>query len=152
MSTIGIGKSFIGGAANQTFNGDAEFNAVNYAQATGGIIADLSTGIVTREFTPSTQDPYRILPVGDSITYGFVNTEFADLPQNNDTGGYRNFLDQFLIADGLGEAVDFVGSQKTGSFEDNEHEGYGGKTINFISNNITGWLNAQQPNMLLLSA
>ena len=145
-----LGKSFIGGAANQTFNGDDEFNTVNYAQATGGIVADLSTGIVTREFTPSVQDPYKILPVGDSITYGFVNTEFANLPQNNNTGGYRNFLDQFLIADGLGEAVDFVGSQKTGDFEDNEHEGYGGKTINFISNNIKGWLNAQQPNMVLL--
>ena len=112
MNINHIGKSFIGGIANQTFNGNTEFNAINYAQATGGIIADLSTGIVTREFTPSIENPFKILPVGDSITYGFTNTEFANLPQNNETGGYRNFLDQLLIADGLGAAVDFVGSQK----------------------------------------
>ncbi|MGB3653877.1 MAG: GDSL-type esterase/lipase family protein, partial [Rivularia sp. (in: cyanobacteria)] len=150
MNNIGIGKIFIGGAANQSFNGDTEFNAVNYVQATGSIIADLSAGIVTREFTPSIENSFKILPVGDSITYGFTNTEIENKPKNNDSGGYRNFLNQFLINDNLGEAVDFVGSQKTGAFEDNEHEGHSGKRISFISDNIAGWLNVQQPDMLLL--
>ncbi|MGB3655366.1 MAG: GDSL-type esterase/lipase family protein, partial [Rivularia sp. (in: cyanobacteria)] len=150
MSNISNDNSFIGGAANQTFTGDAQFNAVNYVQATDGIIADLSTGIVTREFTPSIQNPFKILPVGDSITYGAVNTENPNQPRDTESGGYRNFLNQFLIADGFGEAVDFVGSLENGPFDDNQHEGHGGKRIQFISDNITGWLNARQPDMLLL--
>ena len=154
MSTPSIGKSFIGGAANQTFNGYADFNAVNYAQATGGIVVDLSMGTVIRKFTPSIQNPFKILPVGDSITLGLVNTEIEqdrdEKARMNAQGGYRKFLDQLLIADGLGEAVDFVGSQTNGTFEDNQHEGYGGTPISGISGNIKGFLDAQQPDMLLL--
>ena len=151
MSKTRKGKSFIGGAANQTFNGNADFKAVSYAQATNGIIADLSTGIVTREFTPSTENPLKILPLGDSITVGLVNTEAANKPaQDNDTGGYRNFLNQSLIGDGFGEAVDFVGSQKKGSFGDNEHEGHSGRTVQYISDRIVGWLNPTQPDIVLL--
>ncbi|MEM1395428.1 MAG: GDSL-type esterase/lipase family protein, partial [Cyanobacteria bacterium P01_H01_bin.150] len=150
MSNISKDKSFIGGIANQNFTGDAQFNAVNYAQATGGIIADLSTGIVTREFTPSIQNPLKILPLGDSITYGAVNTENENQPRDTESGGYRIFLNQFLINDALGEAVDFVGSLQNGPFDDNQHEGHSGRTIQYVSDRVIGWLNAAQPDMVLL--
>ena len=48
--------------------------------------------------------PIRIMPLGDSITYGTSSTG---------TVGYRRPLYQFLV--GAGYSVDFVGSQTNGS-------------------------------------
>ena len=55
----------------------------------------------------------KLMTMGDSITDGFWRE-----------GGYRVFLCDKLEENGLSQYVDFVGSQKSGSCYDNEHEGY----------------------------
>ena len=84
-------------------------------------------------------EPVRIMPLGDSITDGF-----------NVPGGYRIGLWQHLVADG--RQVDFVGSQYNGPAElgDHDHEGHSGWTIEQIDANISGWLAAYNPDVILL--
>jgi len=64
----------------------------------------------------------RIMPMGDSITEGFH-------PQHAIYGGYRQFLENLIVADGLD--FNFVGSRNYGSQTvDRDHEAYGGiKTL-----------------------
>jgi lysophospholipase L1-like esterase len=90
-----------------------------------------------------TPNPIRIMPLGDSITYG----------TNNSTGtavGYRRPLYQLLI--GAGYNVDFVGSQTDGSPEDfdRNHEGHRGWRADQIRDNITEWLNSTPADIVLL--
>ncbi|NEO99351.1 MAG: hypothetical protein F6K58_11850 [Symploca sp. SIO2E9] len=129
----------ISGAGNKILNGGAGIDTVNYAQVTGGIVANLGTGIVTGKSRQSSGAPIRIMPLGDSNTRGF----------GSDISGYRDDLSNFLVADGL--KVDFVGSQSTGSnqFDDN-HEGHGGWTINEIAGSVNGWLDTYNPEIILL--
>jgi lysophospholipase L1-like esterase len=78
---------------------------------------------------PDTGDPCKILPLGDSITFGI---QFA--------GAYR--VELFNQAVEAGQNITFVGSQKNGpmmvdgvAFPQN-HEGYSGYTINQIDQMI----------------
>jgi lysophospholipase L1-like esterase len=93
--------------------------------------------------TASTQtpNPVRIMPLGDSITYGTSSTGIV---------GYRRPLYQLLI--GAGYSVDFVGSQTNGSPEDfdRNHEGHSGWRADQIRDNITGWLNSTPADVVLL--
>jgi lysophospholipase L1-like esterase len=86
-------------------------------------------------------NPIRIMPLGDSITYG---------SQSAGTVGYRRPLYQSLI--GAGYSVDFVGSQTDGSPEDfdRNHEGHRGWRADQIRDNITGWLNSAPADVILL--
>ena len=87
----------------------------------------------TNNNTPTTpnvsqnSDVIRIMPAGDSITFGM-----------GDTGGYRKYLDYFLKEKGYNN-IDFVGPEgqnsanfsyngKSVSYDDN-HAGYSGYTI-----------------------
>lgn len=129
----------ISGTGNKIINGGAGIDTASYAQVTSGIIADISTGFVTGKSRQLSDNPIRIMPLGDSNTRGF------DL----DPFGYRDDLATRLIANGL--KVDFVGSQSTGSnqFDDN-HEGHGGWTINEIAASVNGWLDTHNPEIILL--
>ena len=84
--------------------------------------------------------PVRIMPLGDSNTAG------ADTAR----GGYRTDLWQLLAADG--REVDFVGSVSTGgpSLPDKNHEGHGGWVIQQIHDNVIGWLQTYQPQVVLV--
>ena len=86
-------------------------------------------------------NPIRIMPLGDSITYGTNSTG---------TVGYRRPLYQLLV--GAGYSVDFVGSQTDGSPEDfdRNHEGHRGWRADQIRDNITGWLNSTPADVVLL--
>jgi lysophospholipase L1-like esterase len=86
-------------------------------------------------------NPIRIMPLGDSITYGTSSTG---------TVGYRRPLYQSLI--GAGYSVDFVGSQANGSPADfdRNHEGHSGWRADQIRDNITGWLNSTPADVVLL--
>ncbi|MEL6224442.1 MAG: GDSL-type esterase/lipase family protein, partial [Cyanobacteria bacterium J06627_8] len=140
-----VGDTFIGGNGNQTFTGDSNTKAVTYAQSTLGINANLDTGIVTRTFSPSISDPLKIMPLGDSITYGVIDSP------DTESGGYRIFLWNQLDADGHANAVDFVGSLSNGpSGFDSDHEGRRGWKINQISAQINGWISTFQPDTVLL--
>jgi lysophospholipase L1-like esterase len=88
-----------------------------------------------------TLGPIRIMPLGDSITYGTNSTG---------TVGYRRPLYQLLS--GAGYSVDFVGSQTDGTptdFDQN-HEGHRGWRADQIRDNIAGWLDSNPADVVLL--
>lgn len=106
------------------------------------------TPIPTATFTPSataTSQPlcFRIMPLGDSITFGEPDIGY---------GGYRNLLGTLLTKDGY--IIDFVGSQQNGIgvIPDPENEGHPGWKISNIQNAIDsqGWLEIYQPDIILL--
>nr|WP_296065935.1 SGNH/GDSL hydrolase family protein [uncultured Actinoplanes sp.] len=93
----------------------------------------------TRTEITTTARPLRIMPLGDSITWG-VGTPLHD--------SYRTDLHHRLTGAGLD--VDFVGSQHSGTGPDRDNEGHPGWTIAQISDRIGGWLDAYRPDVILL--
>ena len=83
--------------------------------------------------------PTRIMPLGDSITWGVGSTT---------SSSYRADLWQRLVG-GAGLAVDYVGSGQSGSLPDTDNEGHSGWRIEQITASIDGWL-ASQPDVVLL--
>lgn len=79
-----------------------------------------------------------IMPLGDSITHGSAIE-----------GGYRIGLwNRFLETN---RQVNFVGSEANGPLTiDRDHEGHPGKAIQYLQEEITGWLNVNQPQVILL--
>ena len=75
--------------------------------------------------------PIRILPMGDSITFGSGGT--ANL------GGYRSKLYASLTTAGFN--VDYIGSLTTNSsgIPDQDHEGHGGWRIDQLDSNVPAW-------------
>lgn len=90
---------------------------------------------------PIPADAIKIMPLGDSITMG-VNS--------SDLGGYRVTL--WSEIESAGWHVAFVGSQTSGppSLTDQEHEGHPGWRIDQLSSHIVSWLEAYQPQIILL--
>ncbi|KAL8882685.1 MAG: hypothetical protein Q9198_000355 [Flavoplaca austrocitrina] len=82
----------------------------------------------------------RILPLGDSITYGYQPTD--DGNQNN---GYR----LQLLKDLAGSNVKFVGSVRSGTMSDSRNEGHSGATIKQTEGFADLSLN-QRPNVILI--
>ncbi|MFT4550129.1 MAG: lysophospholipase L1-like esterase, partial [Pseudoalteromonas tetraodonis] len=85
----------------------------------------------------------RILPVGDSITFGSGGT--------GGLGGYRGPLYDLLVD--AGHSIDYVGTSTGNSalMADMDHEGHGGWTISQIDANIAGWFAAiDDPDIILL--
>ena len=87
--------------------------------------------------------PLKIMPLGDSITYGEGIISY---------GGYRNLLGALLQSDGY--LFDFVGSQKSGEdvLSDADNEGHPGWRIRNLMDAIDseGWLETYQPDLILL--
>jgi lysophospholipase L1-like esterase len=83
----------------------------------------------------------RILPLGDSITWGYIN--------NSGSNGYRERLLANLNSAGF--QVDFLGTQKSGTMADKDNEGYPGYTINGIKGVAAKGL-ALRPNIVLIHA
>lgn len=87
--------------------------------------------------------PVRILPLGDSITFGSGGT--ANL------GGYRSKLYSTLTAAGYN--VDYIGLLTTNSsgIPDPDHEGHSGWRIDQIDANIAAWFSSfADPDVILL--
>jgi lysophospholipase L1-like esterase len=80
----------------------------------------------------------RMLPLGDSITWGF---------QSSDGNGYRLDLKNLLS----GNQVIYVGSQQSGSMANNENEGHPGALIDQIATYAQASL-PDRPNVVLLMA
>lgn len=89
--------------------------------------------------------PLRILPIGDSITWGWQPAH-----QQDGTNGYRLRLLSDLLAAKF-DVVDFVGTQHSGSMADNDNEGHPGYTISQIKNVMGPGLEFK-PNVVLLHA
>lgn len=86
----------------------------------------------------------RIMPLGDSITEGWLSS---------DGNGYRLDLRNLLVASGSTN-IDFIGSNSNGNNNpDNQHEGFGGYTINQIFTSLKAdHYIFQNPNVVLLHA
>ncbi len=103
----------------------------------------LSTAAVVGLFalTVSAQTPpIRIMPLGDSITYG-----------SSTPGGYR--LPLYAALTNAGYTVDFVGTQTGNSAAglDPDHQGHGGWTIGQIDDSVIGFLDSvSDPDLILL--
>jgi lysophospholipase L1-like esterase len=83
--------------------------------------------------------PIRILPLGDSLTYGIGSSTRT---------GYRTDLLARLTAAGV--EADFVGSQRNGRGPDLDHEGHPGWRIDQISARIDKWMADSRPDVVLL--
>ena len=104
MPTGGPGDDVFTAAVNgqEAFDGDAGNDTVSYSASTTGVYANLTTG----ESTPF----LKIMPFGDSITYGVIST--GGTVEDTESGGYRKPLwGHFQAAD---LALDFVASSRTG--------------------------------------
>jgi Ca2+-binding RTX toxin-like protein len=132
---MGVGTDgddlLLGGTGNETLDGLSGNDTVSYAAASTGVIANLTTGDVG--YMP------KIMPVGDSITYGIASL---------DKGGYRGPLEDMLANAGL--TVNFVGSNPVGDLADPDNEGHGGWTISGIRQNISDWLRLEEPDVVML--
>ncbi len=97
----------------------------------------------TRVVNAAPAAPLKIMPLGDSITFGWVDVNY---------GGYRRLLGTLLTADGYD--FSFVGSQKSGVgvLPDPDNEGHPGWTIPQLKNGIdsAGWLETYRPDLILL--
>ncbi|MDN5750202.1 MAG: DUF4038 domain-containing protein [Pseudonocardia sp.] len=84
--------------------------------------------------------PVRIMPLGDSITYGYSH------------GSYRTELYRQLTDAGV--EVDFVGSQNDGpdDLPDADHEGHSGQRVDQLDDRVAGWLADTDPDIVLLHA
>lgn len=89
--------------------------------------------------TVAVKSEVRIMPLGDSITYGI-----------GFSGSYRTELWKRLIADG--DRINFVGSVSHGSGKlgDSDNEGHIGWEIGQLDANVIGWIAAYQPDIVLL--
>jgi len=123
----------------------------SYATAAYGVLVRLDQGVA---YLPEYDRPIRIMPLGDSITHGYVGIygtpNSNQLPAINQLGGYRDDL-WYKLQD-LGLSVDFVGSQSHGpdGFPDKQHEGHAGQTIGWIRDRVNGFIGAQNPDVILL--
>jgi len=87
--------------------------------------------------------PLRILPLGDSITWGWQPTK-----QENGTDGYRAKLLREL-AYAFYQSANFVGTQHSGYMYNNDNEGHAGATISQLQAAMKAGLE-MRPNVILL--
>lgn len=136
-------KSFVSDAdeGDHLLHSCAEVGIASGVQSARVVIAKLEENFAS---IPDYNSPLKIMPLGDSITYGVSGKN------SRDSGGYRTELWHKFIADGL--QVKMVGSQSHGpdSLGDKAHEGHPGWTIGQIAASVNEWLNAFQPDLILL--
>lgn len=94
------------------------------------------------------QYPFKIMPLGDSITAGQGSTHKN--PNGTDVGGYRTYLYSYLTQANI--AFDFVGSQKYGpdTLPDKDNEGHFGYTLQDLYGSLDTIFQKNNPNLLLL--
>jgi len=129
-----------GQADGHLLDGDTAVETT-YTEAARSVITNLEENFAC---LPEYNSPLKIMPLGDSITYGVIGTN------DKNSGGYRTELWNKFVADGL--KVEFVGSQSNGpeSLSNKAHEGHSGWRIRRIAGSVNKWLNASQPDLVLL--
>ena len=130
---------FTASKGRQSFTGGAGVDTVSYGNSGTGVYVNLGSG----QSTPL----LKIMPFGDSITYGIISIGTV---KDRDSGGYRPYLWNDIQAQDL--AIDYVGSVQSGplDFPDRDNAGFGGKTINYLNSVDAGLLNTYKPDVVLL--
>ncbi|MEO6477770.1 MAG: GDSL-type esterase/lipase family protein [Luteolibacter sp.] len=92
------------------------------------------------------QTPLKVMPLGDSITYGFNGINY---PNGSPPGGYRKQLGIRLA--GAGISYDFVGNSNLNPAPgiDPDHNGYPGIRTDQALSALSGWL-AVNPDVVLV--
>ena len=120
--------------------GNAGGYAVSAQNALGGPVMSANPQQVSVVPIPPVA-PIKIMPLGDSITYG-----------QGASGGYRAPLYQLLAKANFN--VDFVGTQNnnpTSWLPSIDHEGHSGSRIDQIASGFLGWVNSvPSPDIILL--
>lgn len=133
-----IGVTLTDTSAADSFVGTSATDTVSYADAGRPVNADLSAG--------SAYKLLRILPLGDSITYGVIGST-----TDTESGGYRTYIQERLTE--FGVTVDFVGPAQNGPMQiDGDHAGYRGYTLNQLDGIDGQVLAASNPDAILLMA
>jgi lysophospholipase L1-like esterase len=144
------GSNANGGATSGgSANGGTTANGGSGGASSGGAAGNINTGgsatggsggaSASYNPCPTNGDPCKILPLGDSITYGLI-TIAADKPNGKDSnGGYRREF--FAKASAANQKITFTGSQQNGPDSVNgvtfpkNHEGHSGFTIDDSTGN-----------------
>ncbi|MEV6632064.1 SGNH/GDSL hydrolase family protein [Actinoplanes sp. NPDC051470] len=115
--------------------------AATVAEAGPETVPAAESGLETQPVAEDGSGPVRIMPLGDSITYGIGSVRM---------GSYRVALQQRLRAAGVD--VDFVGSQSSGAEAgvDRDNEGHSGWRIRQIAAEADGWMATYRPDIVLL--
>lgn len=134
-------NAFIANAGSEIFGDSAEVETNDATPVSRSIIANLEKDFT---FIPECNLPLKIMPLGDSITYGVIGND------NQESGGYRTELWNKFMADGL--QVEFVGSVSSGpdSLSNRNHEGHPKWRIEQITASVNEWLNIYRPDLILL--
>ncbi|MFH9887443.1 ricin-type beta-trefoil lectin domain protein [Streptomyces luteogriseus] len=103
------------------------------ATALGGTAAGVAPA------SAASDTPLRVMPLGDSITWGVGSSTGS---------GYRGPLWNGLAADG--HPLDFVGTVRSGSMSDPDNEGHPGYRINEIAALADASLTRYRPNVVTL--
>jgi VCBS repeat-containing protein len=115
---------------------------LNFQNTTQAVVANLATG--------QWSDALNVLPLGDSITYGWTDSEY--LTQDTLSVGYRGPLWSDFVDNNT--LINFVGDQNDGpaTLPDTANAGYPGLTTAEIAARLPGLLQSQDPNAILLMA
>ena len=103
-------------------------DAVSFAGHAQGVVVDMAAGHY--------MEALKVLPIGDSLTLGAVNT---NIPEDDATrDGYRFDLFERIVAGG--GWVDYVGGLSNGpeGFLDHDHHGVGGLPLGSIVDDTNG--------------
>jgi hypothetical protein len=153
-----------GGAAGAVGKGGQGGHATGGAAGSGTTGSGGSGGAGSYNPCPTNGDPCKVLPLGDSITYGLI-TVAADKASSDPSingkdshGGYRTEL--FKKAVTAGQNITFVGSQTNGPTMvagttvpfPQKHEGWSGFTISQILGKAMSNDGSYGPHIVLLHA
>ena len=116
-------------------------------------LADHADGVVANLATGQWAQALKIMPLGDSITYGWrqIDTNYGYL-QDNLANGYRQPLwAEFTDRDML---INYVGSQSsgTGTLPDHDHAGFPGWKADELATILPSLLSSSAPDAVLLMA
>jgi VCBS repeat-containing protein len=116
---------------------------LTFAGGTQGIVADLSTGEWAHAL--------RVLPLGDSITYGWTALDYQ-LGQTNTADGYRGPLWSDFASHAM--LIDLVGPNISGdaSLPDQNHAGFPNFRSDQVNAQLSPILAASHPDAILLMA
>lgn len=115
-------------SSNSTLSSSAVIVTATSSGGTGG-----GTG------TSGTSENLRLMPLGDSITYGYLSSTL---------NGYRGPLRDALVNEGF--SADFVGENNTGTMYDNYNEGFPGYRIDNVDSFVARPVGNYLPNVVTL--